>query len=265
MDLYLKDIVFVPSVQHTGTWFTINFLKNFIPKVKELAVLLEDDNTEQLNARRLYTLEYKQALEAPIIVHTHFPIIKYPTVYDADIYGSWFDYTWIPNIEATRRSLPVQTLLLFCNFFKTVIPVRDPMAAILSRESRHPQFRHFFIVDGFVALATEFAKHPNVMFLPIDVAATVEGRMEILQSILTHCSIDSKEHAETLEKIAAEWKPENKTPNNRFKQMYEKQDFRGLKKALGPKWAEVEYLRNMSSIIFPFMSDLGYTREQLRY
>lgn len=259
----LSDIVFVPSVQHTGTWFTINFLKNFIPRSKEVAFLLENDNMKPEDADYLYKPEYIQPLDRPTVIHTHLPIIRNPE-HDMDIFGTWFNHTWIMNL-ATKRSLPVQTLLLLCNFFKTVIPVRDPMAAILSREARHPQFRHFCIVDGFMALATEFSKHPNVKFLPIDMAETVEGRAEVLWNVLSHCNIDPGGHVDLIRDIATAWSPENVTPGNRFKQMYEDGDLYGLRHVLGPKWAEVEYLRNMSSIILPFMASLGYQRNQLRY
>ena len=259
----LQDIVFVPSVQHTGTWFTINFLKNFFPRSKELTFLLENDDMKTEDANYLYRPEYLQPLDRPTVVHVHLPIIRNPE-HDMDIFGTWFNHTWIQNLS-TRRSLPVQVLLLFCNFFKTVIPVRDPMAAILSREARNPQFRHFCIVDGYVALATEFAKHPNVKFLPIDMAESVEKKAELLWNVVSHVGLQPSEHTDLIREVAVSWKPENITPGNRFKQMYYENDLHGLRHTLGQKWAEVEYLRNMSSIILPFMADLGYTRSQLRY
>ena len=259
----LGDIVFVPSVQHTGTWFVINFLKNFFEYSREVTFLLEDDDMKPEDANVLYRPKYSRSLDKPTVVHVHLPISRNPSA-DVDFFGTWFDSTWIQNL-ATKRSLPVQTLLLLCNFFKTVIPVRDPMAAILTREARHPQFRHFCIVDGFVALATEFAKHPNVKFLPIDMAGTVEERAAILRDVLVHVGLDPNRHLATLHDLAHKWAPQNQTPGNRFKWLYQNNDLDGIRLLLGPKWAEVEYLRNMSSVILPFLADLGYTRGQLRY
>ena len=259
----LQDIVFVPSVQHTGTWFTINFLRRFFPKSRELTFLLEDENMKPLDANVFYEKQYCRKLAEPTVVHVHLPIIR-DLGANVNFYGTWFEQTWIMNL-ATQRSLPVQTLLLFCNFFKTVIPVRDPMAAILSRETRMPQFRHFFIVDNFVALATEFARHPNVKFLPIDLYDTVEGRAAVLRDVLTHVGIDPNPHLKELHDLARDWLPENSTPGNYFKEPYEAGDLDTLKKMLGPKWAEIQYLTNMSSVILPFMASIGYTRNKLRY
>ena len=76
------------------------------------------------------------------------------------------------------------------NLFPTVIPVRDPFAAILTREARHPNLRHFFIVDNFIELAQIYHKHPNVIFLPIDLPWTEEQREEHLKKVALHCGLD---------------------------------------------------------------------------
>jgi len=258
----LSDIVFVPSVQHTGTWFTINFLRNFITRNRELQFVLEKElGPDGTDIRHEH--KYDNPLMEPTIIHTHFPIVR-----NLNMHVNWsegeFFRRWYANL-GTLRSLPLQTILLFCNFFKTVIPVRDPMAAILTREARHPQLRHFYIVDGFVAMATEFAKHPNVKFLPVDAAITVEQKAALLRDTLTHIGIDPNNHLPLLHSLAHKWEPQNQTPGNRFKWMYENKDLDGLRLVLGAKWAEVEYLRNMSSVILPFMASLGYTRQQLIY
>ncbi len=257
----LSDIVFVPSVQHTGTWFVIDFLKNFIPRAKEMTFLLESDEMKPADANIYYRHEYVRPLDCPTIAHIHLPIIK-NLESELDFFGSWFHQTWLLNL-ATKRSLPIQMLLLLCNFFKTVIPIRDPVAAILTREARAPQFRHFFIVDGFVALASEFARHPNVMFLPIDMTDDIPIRHTQLVRVLQHLEIDTGPHGELLNKLATEWPVSNPTPGNRFKTLYENGHTDMLKHQLGHKWAEIEYLKSMASIIMPFMESLGYTRETM--
>ncbi len=230
----LKDFIFVPSVQHTGTWFTINFLKNFIPISYELT------NT---------TLFPEAA-----ILHVHLPIKNYMD-FNSYSFNTEFEKKWLSNLT-TKRSLPVPILLLFCDMFKTVIPVRDPLAAILTREARYPQFRHFFIVDGFVALATEFAKHPNVVFLPIDLYTNEMDRKNALIKVVNHCDIKINESI--IDAVAKEWPIENNTPNNRFKQLYNDGNIDEIRRLLGSKWAEVEYLKNMAAKILPFMDKLGY-------
>jgi len=254
--LKLNDIIFVPSVQHTGTWFVINFLLNFFEQEKELTLLLEDRkkyDAEHIN----YQYKYDCPLDKKTIAHIHLPIVQQDS--GLDLMDEQFYNGWKSNLE-TMRSLPISTILLFCNFFKTVIPVRDPLAAILTREVRHPQFRHFYIIDNFVALATEFVQHPNIMFLPIDLNYSFEQRKDLLLKVLNHCEIDNFDES-IVNKYAEEWIPQNITPNNKFKEMYENKDIDGIMNLLGQKQASVKYLQNMASIIFPFMTSFGYTRE----
>jgi len=258
----LSDVVLVPSVQHTGTWFVIRFLQRFFPTVRELTFAMED-TPKPGTADVDYEMTYSSPINGKAVLHVHLPIARYLN-WDVGWPDTVFHRRWFANL-ATVRSLPVRTIMLFCNLFKAVVPVRDPMAAILTREARHPQFRHFFIVDGFVALATEFARHPNVMFLPVDAADTEERRAALLAKALRHVGVDPGGHRGEVAALAASWLPENETPNNRFKDMYDAGDLDGLRRELGPKWAEVEYLRNMSSIILPFLEGVGYTRGQLRY
>lgn len=260
MTLALSDIAIVASVQHTGTWFTINFLRNFFPHVRELTFLLEsNEDKEKLDSN--YNYKYDLPLPGPTVAHIHFPIVHNVSM-DIDRPPTSFEKDWAEALSM-KRAVSTSTILMLCNFFKVVIPVRDPVAAILSRETRHPQFRHFFIVDGYVALATEFAKHPNVVFLPIDMVDDVSSRMDLLKSVMHHCSVDMKANKHTMILYANRWAPENVTPGNELKALYNKGNIAALKERLGPKWAEIEYLRNMASIILPWMASLGYTRERL--
>ena len=261
MTLGLKDIIFVPTIQHTGTWFVLEFLKPFIPNIRELTFLLETDikpGRADINHEHIYNFP----LTDPTLVQIHFPIVRYLN-FDVNFPQTHFERSWYSNM-GIMRSVSVQTILLMCNFFKTIIPVRNPVAAILSREARHPEFRHFFITDGFIALATEFAKHPNVMFLPIDGDPSLQARRQLLVNALVHVGIDPSLHEDYLTDYALRWEAKNQTPGNRFKEAYEKEDWDTLKIMLGPKWAEIEYFINMASIILPFMASVGYTREMIK-
>ena len=250
--------VFVPSVQHTGTWFTIDFLRKFFPRNRELTFALEA--AEKPEAENIdYAPKYADAAGQATILHLHLPIST--GINEDSTNGTPFHRKWYANLKSCR-SLPVSTLLLFCNLMKTVVPLRDPLAAILTRETRHPQFRHFCIVDGFVALATEFARHPNVVFLPIDRAQDTSERLAILINVAAHVGIDPDDYRETLIELAERWPVANDTPGNRFKEAYTAGDMQALQTMLGPKWAEVEYMKNMMSIILPFLASQGYRREQ---
>ena len=96
--------------------------------------------------------------------------------------------------------------------------------------------------------------HPNVYFFPIDLE--VEKRKEVLTGALAHCDISIDPYL--ISTVAEEWKPENPTPDNRFHDIYREKDWGKLEFLLGPKVAAVEYLRNKSAQIKPFLSELGY-------
>lgn len=219
-------IVFIPTVQHTGTWFVINFLSNYIPELKEASVIVHDN----------------EMINGPAMLHTHFPALYHETPLEA-------------------KSLPIDSICLLASLFKTVIPVRDPLLAILTREWRHPELRHFYIVDGFIQMADRLLGNDNVMFLPVDLPLNVSQRHNLLNRIIEHCGIENTGNI-TL-KIAREWKHQNITPGNRLKELYLKKDIKRLNYLLGPKVAEVRYLQNHASKILPFMSSLGYTKDDL--
>lgn len=236
----MNRIIFVPSIQHTGTWFTIKFLEKFGFEAKEAHKVL-------INRKRLTN---------PTVIHSHFPILRdFDMNMDMDRWSRW-------QLTLKDRSLGLRAIELMVNIHPAVIPIRDPFAAILTREARHPNLRHFFIVDNFIELAQIFHKHPGVIFLPIDLPWTIKQREEHLKKIARHCGLD--ENAPHIKQTAAEWVPENITPKNRFKDLYNSGDLDQLQLLLGPKWAEVCYLRNVASILFPFLSDLGYTRGDIK-
>ena len=250
--------VFVPSVQHTGTWFTVNFLRKFFPRNRELTFAFESAEKPEAENHD-YAPQYDDAAGQPTVLHIHLPIST--GINEDSTNGTQFHRKWYANLKSCR-SLPVSTLLLFCNLMKTVVPLRDPLAAILTREARHPQFRHFCIVDGFIALATEFVRHPNVVFFPVDQAQDTAGRLQIIVGVAKHVGINPDEYQEILIEMAEQWPVANDTPGNRFKEAYAAGDIQALQTMLGPKWAEVEYMKNMMSIILPFLASQGYRREQ---
>jgi len=225
-----KDIFFVPSVQHTGTWFVLHMLEKFGYNIVDSQRLLEGGVN----------------IDNPSVIHTHFPI----TGYDK-----------IPFEEYKQMS--ANSIQCLSKIFKTVIPIRDPLAAILTREARHPELRHFYIVDGFVDMAQRMSGNSNVVFFPIDLNPDPNARRSLVEKILNHCGINTKGKQDIINSFANTWTAKNITPNNRFKEAYKNKDVDELTFLLGNKMAEVDYLKNKASIILPFMSSLGYTKEDL--
>jgi hypothetical protein len=222
-----KSIIFVPTIQHTGTWFLLNFLQNFTPNLIE----------------NLGCMKKEGRISKPVIIHPHFPI--------RGELGK-------EEIE-TSKTMSVGEIYILSKIFKTIIPIRDPMAAILTREARHPELRHFYIVDAFLQVATRFVGNPNVKFFPIDLYKTFEERRKLLISIVNHCQINPDLHGDLIDTFARKWKVKNKTPSNRFKKLYIGKDLSRLEFLLGPKWAEIEYLKRQGGVIAPFLFNLGYS------
>lgn len=236
--MVLNDIVFVPSIQHTGTWFTIRFLQNFYPTAVEADKVWKNQSLP----------------EGRCVLHSHFPIVRQPEIQ--------IDMDWWSRRQMTLKDhfLDLRTIELLASMFKTVIPVRDPLAAILTRETREPHLRHFYIVDGFVDLAQRFWGHPNIFFLPVDLPWDVKKRVGVLVKLLKHLEIPVKPQKDLLHEFAEAWMPQNKTPGNRLKKLYRSGDIGKIHQLLGPKVAELKYLSNMAAIIHPFLVDLGYTK-----
>ena len=259
----MTPVVFVTSVQHTGTHFAIRFLRQFYHNRRDLHLMREVDG--HMTSGFYYPEHEKDAVPHGTVIFGHIPSPP-------------------PLLRVT---------MLLCGLLKTVIPIRDPLRALLTREARIPHMTHDHIVEGFVLLATALADHPNVVFLPIDLDTTLGGRLKILQRVATHCGILPSDPK--LAHWAKGWRRINPTmhpdldergqPWNEvavrkarnlgerhgdpgyqpFKELYEKRDAAGLKKALGPKWRYVEELQRQAAIITPFMLKLGYQRTQLGY
>ncbi|MCP4475390.1 MAG: hypothetical protein GY821_12660 [Gammaproteobacteria bacterium] len=239
----LKDIIFVPSVQHTGTWFVLRLLEKFGYEIKTTKDILDGKVIES---------------GKKTVIHTHFPITNNLNKI-------------VPNDPFELRTynsdapLCINSIVMLSNMFKTVVPIRDPLAAMLTREARHPELRHFFIVDGFVQMANYLSDNSNTMFFPVDLLAHKEkNRRDMVLKTLKHCGIEIDEEAEgKIDEVVYHWKAENDTPNNRFKELYKEKDIFTIDYLLGAKIAEVEYLKNKAAIIHPFLFEIGYTKGDL--
>ena len=242
------NLIYCLSAPQSGTWFVLRFFERLGYRIEHTGEIVERTKGRSFN------------MTGPIILHSHiFPFYYNPS----PLKESWPSFGGDPIQEyiVRKHNMSISGIKLLCNMFKTVIPIRDPLASLLTRESRAPNLRHFYIVDAYVELARLFANHPNVKFLPIDLDRTVEEKRVLLNDIVIHCGIDAKQHKKVIGQTASMWKPENKTPNNRFHKLYENKDIKEIQRLLGPKWAEVVHLKNMTGILGPFLTKLGYNRQ----
>lgn len=242
-------IIFCPTAPQSGTWFALRFFERLgcrIEHVGEIISRKEDRCVKQ---------------EWPVILHAHiFPFYYNPSPYKE----AWPSFGGDPVQEyiVRKNKIAMGAIKLLCSMHKTVIPIRDPLASLLTREARAPNLRHFYIVDAFVEIARELANHPNVKFLPVDLDLNFNERKSLLEGVVSHCDLDVEQFAEVIHDVATYWKRENVTPNNRFHKPYKKGDLDTIQKWLGQKWAEVVHLKNFGGVLIPFLSNLGYNKKK---
>ena len=241
------SIVFCPTVPQSGTWFVLRFFEKLGCKIEHASEIIKRDSPLNLDSSR--------------ILHAHiFPFYYNPSPYKE----AWPSFGEDPIQEyiVRKNKLSIGGIKLLCNMYKTIIPIRDPLASLLTREARAPNLRHFYIVDAYVEVARTLSRCLNVMFLPVDLNLRYKERRNLLRKVVQHCGFNPDEHSEAINVVAKYWEKENVTPNNRFHKPYAEGDFDTIREWLGQKWAEVVHLKNFGAILVPFLSSLGYNEKK---
>jgi len=136
--------VAVLSIQHTGTWFAIDFLRSH-PMAGPFHELVE-----VIHAGGLVTRS---------VIHAH--LIK--DVHPAD----------------AHKHMGFEGLAILAATGRVIVPIRDPMLSLITRHARHPMMDHRYIVQAYQALAR---LRPPVTYLPVD--QTPLGRENRLRAVL---------------------------------------------------------------------------------
>jgi hypothetical protein len=210
--------IFAPSVQHTGTWFLINALKCH-SKVDDL-IMFREMREKTPEPGKKY------------ILHVHVGDGGSPLT---------------PSYHATYRSLDVTMRVL-----KTAIPLRDPLLSMLSRHKRHPVLHHFYLVDGFVYLATMRA---DCFFLPVDILKSPEKRKEALNGLFDYFGLEREPF---IDEWAEQWKAVNENPIEYAEMEWYWQGAVNKLRLLFPK--EFDYLQSQAHVIKPFLYKHGYKK-----
>lgn len=211
--------IFLPTIQHTGTWFCINLLLQHsqVTSFSELRDLKFGDG---------YTL-----------IQTHFG--------DGE--------TWHPNDAS--KFIPFYVLKELIDIYPSVIPVRDPLAALLTRQTRCSDLQHSYIIEGFVALA-ELRENYNPFILPVDLIGkkSFEERLSVLREFLAAVGLPEEPY---IKFWAASW-PKINSVRGLGVELYDNYrngDVKKIIKVIPEEWA---YLKGKESIIKPFLQELGY-------
>lgn len=246
----MNNIIFCPTIPQSGTWFVLRMIEKCGYKIEHVGEILMrgEKNIPRVMNR-----------DTPTILTAHiFPFYYQGTPFKETLPS--FGGNPVNDYIVRRYHISINAIELLASLYRTVIPIRDPLNCLLTREARAPNLRHFYITDSFSEVAKRFMNHPNVEFLPVDLhmKSSVADRKKCLLSILSHLGIAVEKHEYVINDTAYEWKRENSISTNIYRESYEKGDIEKIKLLLGTKWAEVVHLKNHASTILPFMNSIGY-------
>src|SRR3990167_3529199 len=221
-------ILFLPTVQHTGTWFLIEFLRAH-PEVKHFVEL--------------------QALRK------NHSFIEDPVSGQKGL---------VPNqvnlIQGHFQLEFMHLILSFAAACPTVIPLRDPLASVLTavnRKRTQGNVDYSYIVDRWVLMTTTVWLNRDFykpLFVPLDLVerAGVEVKFELLGAVLGHMGLGYTKHAV---RWADEWPYHNSRGEYPLKDLYLTRDATAIAHEVPGEW---EALRRAQYILRPMLEQMGY-------
>lgn len=235
-------MIFIPTLPQSGTWFVLKLLEKCGFSLEFTGQIVQE--------QRIIEDKEKVALSTHI-----FPFYYQPSPFK-EVFPHYGGH---PTTDYVVRKLHMGMagIELLTRLHKTIIPIRDPLACLLTREARAPQLRHYYIVDGFLEVIKRYENHPNVYFLPVDLYKTYNDRRALLRNAVRHCGIEVDSVRDIIDGYATEWKKEN-SAENPYREPYEMGDINKIKEMLKEKWGEVRYLKIHGGTIQPFLKRLGY-------
>ncbi len=131
---------------------------------------------------------------------------------------------------------------------RAIVPVRDPMLAMLSRHARHPLLAHDHLVGSFVGLAEADL---DVTYIRVDCPES--DRRASLDAVVEAVGWDlGEQHMTTW---AGDWPIVNGSETIPAKEWYRARQWDKLWPVLGP---EITALLAARPVLVPFLKSLGY-------
>jgi len=241
----MNRTVFIPTIQHTGTWFCIELLANHSTNISGRFIHNEILNKllNEYTASRIIIdnrKKWESSLFGPQLnlIHAHFG--NGDTKHNGD----------------KGKFLPEDLIKDLTRMFPSLSSTRDPLLALLSRHARFPKLEHFYIINGFITLIELYRNH-RVFVLPVDLYAErpkVERYHELMR-LMEYIGLEVEPY---LAFWAINWPVHNPTSNAdsiKYKSYYKSKK---LKKIIALIPDEYEYLKSKESILKPFLQELGY-------
>lgn len=204
------------TVQHTGTWFLIHIL-------------------EQITGKKISLFKDVLYNREPFdLLHTHI------TTTDAGLHDK--------DILKHVRPWLLDALVML---YPTVIPIRDPLASLITRENRHPELNHEYIVHSFEYVAQ--LDKSNVFLFPIDLHEGYIERRKLLNELAKFLNVPAD--TQTIKTIALNWKVKNSAVDESgLKKQYRKGYYKSIRRKLNSCCKLLESKPEIAE----FLHHLGY-------
>ena len=219
-----NKVIFVPTPQHSGTWFLLELLqghsevRNGVMELRDMIGPMRGEIT---------------------LLHTHF--------------GQ--GVTYHPN--DAEKFITDKVLFELVGIHPTVITIRDPLLALITRQLRHPDLWHSYIITAFMTIVQELVNKPNVFFLPVDLYKnkSYAQRLQLLKRLFAFLKLGEEDY---LKFWAAGWPRLNTVGYESAKETRRWYNNRDIDKisALFPE--EYGVLKKREAILRPFLEKLGY-------
>lgn len=215
----------IATNQHTGTWVMINFVQDVIGCPVTL-----------------YDIHKKEGRESEFI-HVHFAIWRW-----------WKAHSQRPEPPSYVKSASDREMDSLIGERKTVITMRDPVLALITRHNRHPGWCHKYIIEGFLQMV-RLAWHPNVFLFAVD-AWNEERRFRALLHLAHEFFGKPETPIAPIEEFARDWDTPNATGDvSGLRAKYVAGDFQSVRHAMPD---ETALLLDHKNELVPFFKQNGY-------
>lgn len=223
------NIIFLPTVQHTGTWFMAEFLRRHsqVHQVQDLWMLHDQFPDDGL-----------------IVVSAHYcgdEISEERGIHENDV----------------KKHFPTEVLEDLIKTFPSLTVTRDPLLSMITRKKRSPELTQTYIVDGFVALA-DLCMRTGIMVLPVDLLGMrpYKVKLEALRGVLKLVGLEEENYVKVW---ASVWPRYNHNAELEATKGITKLYKNGNALAIREYFpAEYDYLVSQEDKIRPFLERLGY-------
>jgi len=216
------------SVPNTGTWFTLNLIQSH--EAVEEKVISYNAGFFGIGRRE--------------ITRTNF---RYGDTGCVD----WDKTVYYRHILGNRTHGEID---ITCMGHKAVIPMRDPLASLISRKYRNPLEPMYEHVDAFEYVATS-PHAQNSFIFPIDTPDFKRSwthRKQAAENLFNHIGLEPPESVH-------QWAVDNEPKNSMGHYIERDAYLQGeIETATRNCKGEFEYLKSKSDVLMPWLQDLGY-------